>query len=132
MAIKHAVVQADKISRQVVKRYASIYQAEPHVPFSVTTLYSICYRKCLPKGRYYFRFEEEFDPDERFRSNARNRPIMAISGNRVRVFCDAHESAPLLGVTHQTMNDYAAKEKTISGITWKFLETPLKDLKRGD
>lgn len=71
------VVKVDKMTREVIAEYESLEQAEtangiPHGYMSRT-----CKDESLPKGRYYYRHKDGFDPNEDF-TGKRNCPVVTF------------------------------------------------------
>jgi hypothetical protein len=60
------VVKVDKITREIVARYPSTCAAEQAEGVPKTSIWAACNKKALTRGRYYYRYAEEFDPCEVF------------------------------------------------------------------
>lgn len=69
------VVKVDKLSRTVVERYGSMREAVEKNGLSNGTVSKHCNSRMLTEGDFYFRREDDFDPDEDF-TGKRNCPVV--------------------------------------------------------
>lgn len=70
------VVKVDKMTREVVARYPSFSLCSKAENIPATTVAAAVERRTLPRGRYYYRREMDFDPCERF-ENVKNCPLIS-------------------------------------------------------
>lgn len=63
------VVKVDKLTREVVARYESLRAAAKAERTKVDHMLHRCNDRMLPRGRYYFRYADDFDPDEVFKGS---------------------------------------------------------------
>lgn len=72
-----AVVKVDKLTREVVESYKSIYEAAKQNNLAVSTVKAACDNRSLPSGRCYYRFAADYDKNEDFADNF-NCPIVLM------------------------------------------------------
>lgn len=78
------LLNVDKLTRTPVKRYENANQCAEELGVSWSTVYGNARKKMLPIGRWYYRFEDKFDPNEDF-GTCRNKPMVVydtVSGKR--------------------------------------------------
>lgn len=68
------VFECDKITMKVVRQWPSATEADKDLGFLVA---GRCSRKNVSKGKYVYRYEDDYDPNESF-ENKPNRPVLAI------------------------------------------------------
>jgi hypothetical protein len=73
------VVMAKKTTREIVKRYANAGEAARDMGFEYNVVYRSCRNLTLSAGDFYFRFEDDFDPDESFENVVKLRPVLAVN-----------------------------------------------------
>lgn len=79
------VLKANKITRQVEEAYPSIVSAAMSAGMRSKRMDDLCRKRNLPKGMSYYRYAEDFDPNESFEGK-RNRPVVlldTVSGERL-------------------------------------------------
>lgn len=77
--LPRSVVVVKKTTREIVGRYPSAVNAELCTGVNRDKIVKECSRKCLGRGYHYWRFEDEFDPNENFGNVGRYRPILAAN-----------------------------------------------------
>lgn len=117
------VVEVDKITREVIRRYKSVGHAGNVKGSNKQTIYANCKNKSLSPGNTYFRYEQEFDKFERFRDGTKYRPVVAMAGNKVRAFYGAADAAEVLGVKPSTITSCICHGQKIHGIEFRYLNT---------
>ena len=73
------VVLAKKTTREVVKRYPSASAASLAERVREGKIAHECKNRWLGEGNLYWRYEDDFDPDESFENRTRRRPVLAIN-----------------------------------------------------
>ena len=117
MAInKRSILKIDKLTRSVVKRYESSYAAGLAEGMGDRLIYSCAWKKSLSRGRYYYRFEEDYDPDEDF-SRCCNKPVVVtdvVSGKSLA--CpDLHYVSEKLSVPIGTLRTAICTDRNVFG-----------------
>ena len=74
-----AVVRAKKTTREVVGRYATIADASRASGVYPTSIQKECAKRRLGAGELYWRYEEDFDPNESFERIEVRRPVLAVN-----------------------------------------------------
>lgn len=119
-----AVLFVSKKDGSILKRFPSITKAAEYLE---TTDRSRIQRqnkdRALSAFDYMVRFESEWSGYERFKPNAYNRPIIAVSGNDLMWYRNATEAGKRLGFPGIMVSHYAKHEKLLpSGIFVKYQE----------
>lgn len=70
------VLRVHKRTREVAGRYSSYAEAARESGASISTIQYTAKENAIPSGDYYFRFAEDFDPDEDF-TGKKNCPVVA-------------------------------------------------------
>jgi hypothetical protein len=73
------VVLAKKTTREVVKRYANAREAARDRGVDFNVVYRSCKKHTLSYGDFYFRYEDDFDPNESFENVVKLRPVLAVN-----------------------------------------------------
>lgn len=73
------VVLVKKTTREVVKRYQSIRGASRASGIHYDQIFDQCNRRGLGGGYLYWRYEDDFDPNESFEGVRKNRPVLAVN-----------------------------------------------------
>ena len=73
------VVLVKKTTREVVKRYPSASAAGINASVSRVNINRDCRQRRLGAGDLYWRFEDDFDPNESFAGIKVRRPVLAIN-----------------------------------------------------
>lgn len=80
----HAVVKAHKLTREVVARYDSPAAAGACEGADSSVIRSRCRGRMLGRDDFYFRYADDFDPEERF-LNSKNCPVVVADAEAGRV-----------------------------------------------
>lgn len=99
-----AVVKVNKRTREVVASYRSATEAAKDNDTASTTI--IRATKAVSAGEFYFRCEEDFEPDEDF-TGKKNCPVIAKDEKTGQMawYCDVHTAAEKLGVKRWSIYD---------------------------
>ena len=73
------VVKAKKTTREIVAVYDSAAAAARAEGTSPSRISKRCARRSLGRGDCYYRFMDEFDPNESFERAERYRPVLAVN-----------------------------------------------------
>lgn len=73
------VVMAKKTTREIVKRYANATEAARDTGLEPNVVYRSCKKRILSEGDSYFRYEDDFDPNESFENVVKLRPVLAVN-----------------------------------------------------
>lgn len=99
-----AVVEVDKLTRRVNRRFKSASECAQATGIPWSSLIERLRRKGLGDGRFYYRYVEEFDPAERFEGQ-RGCPVMAVNerGEAIEAWPDSAIAAAEIGVTRRQL-----------------------------
>ena len=97
------VLRIDKKTGQVLARYKSLRSTKEAEQGKRIAGHQ-CYTKALGTMRYFYRYEEDFDPCEDWKDK-RNRPVWIIDNETGRIgwAVNMPEAAKMLGVTKQAV-----------------------------
>ena len=73
------VVLVKKTTREIVKRYQSIRDAANHIGTQPVSIHRECKNRSLGSGDLYWRYEDDFDPNESFEFIVNRRPVLAAN-----------------------------------------------------
>ena len=73
------VVLSKKTTREIVGRYPSARNAASAVGVDYVAIYRECKKRRLGRGELYWRYEDDFDPNEDFGRIGCYRPVIAIN-----------------------------------------------------
>lgn len=110
------VVKVDKMTRDVVARYASLRECSNAEGIPATTIAESCRRGSLAKGRYYYRREADFDPFERFEGN-HNCPLISrdVESGDVAWHVSLLAASEALGATRPALSNAANYGHVVNG-----------------
>ena len=73
------VVMAKKTTREIVRHYANACEAARDIGVEPNVVYRSCRKHILSEGGYYFRYEDDFDPNESFENVVKLLPVLAVN-----------------------------------------------------
>lgn len=116
------VVFVSKKDGRVLKRFHSITDAAESLQIGHEEVSRRCRKKTLSE-RFMVRLESEWSGYERYKPNAYNRPIIAVSGNNLMWYRNATEAGKRLGFPGTMVSQYAKHGRLLpSGIFVKYQE----------
>lgn len=131
------VVRVDKKTGEVLERFKSIYSAQ-RSEMGQLCVRQQCNNKTLGNKRYFYRYEEDYDPSENWEGKSR-RPTWIIDGKTGLLIWARNRAAAAdaLGVSTQTLTDSTCRGYLIKGRykvrlqrsldEWRLLEERMKD-----
>lgn len=99
------VVKVDKMTREVIAEYGSLEQAETANGIPHGRMSRVCKDESLPRGRYYFRRKDRFDPNEDF-TGKKNCPVVTLDTweRRISWYPSASECARDMHLSQETVS----------------------------
>ena len=111
----NAILRIDKKTGEVLERFRSQRFAQK-AEHGKRTAENQCQTKVLGTKRYFYRYEDDFDPCEDWKDK-RNRPVWIIDNETGRIdwVVNMPEAAKMLGVTKQAVVGAIYKGFTVHG-----------------
>ena len=111
-----AVVQVDKRTREVIRRFSSAAEAERFFGYGRCSVVRACVKRRCGLNDWYFRYEEDFDPIEDIGGKP-GCPVVSVDvdANKARWHANKAECAKALYVDRKTISRAVAKGKLIDG-----------------
>ena len=107
---KRRVLVCDKLTMEVVKTYESMSRAAAREGRDASNFYWTLTKKRVGPGRFVYRYEEDYDPEETFEGR-RHRPVLLFdkSTGQKAVFFDKKKLADSIFSSAKTI-DLALKD----------------------
>ena len=110
MSDPRAVVQVDKRTRRIIRRFESVDEASRSLDGEICDVRAMCRLRSANRAGWFLRYEDEFDPDEDL-TGRKNCPVIVVDTvtNRAGWFASKHECAEKTGLSYQNIVEAARK-----------------------
>lgn len=109
------VYEIDKLTGEVTRVFASAYAADRALGNDVTTIANVARSRSVSRGRYFYRYEDDYVPHEDIRGRYHRPVALFEDGKPVGSVCDAATLAERLNLARNTVANAVRRGSRLGG-----------------